>query len=337
MAAVLAACDAGTTPPSSPERPAPPAPLLKEAPGLAPEGMVWIPGGEFEMGSDAGQRDERPPHRVALDGFWMDRHEVTNRRFARFVEATGYVTTSERRLKQQDVPFAPNVPPEGWPPGSLVFKQREQAVDLKDWRQWWEFVEGADWRHPLGPESDLKGKEEHPVVHVSWDDAVAYARWAGKQLPTEAQWEYAARGGLAGKKCPWGDETKPGGRWTMNIWQGQFPVADSVEDGFHLTAPVGSYPPNGYGLFDMAGNVWEWCADWYASAGYAESGGRNPTGPREPFDEEQPDIPKRVTRGGSFLCSDQYCSGYRVTARMKTSPDTGLLHTGFRCVIVPKR
>jgi formylglycine-generating enzyme required for sulfatase activity len=282
---------------------------------------------------------ERPAHKVRVDGFWIDATEVTNAQFRAFVKATGYVTTAEKPprwedLKAQLPPGTPPPPPETLVPGSMVFTPTDAAVALDDFTQWWRFVPGADWKHPQGPESTIEGKDEHPVVHVSWDDAQAYARWAGKRLPTEAEWERAARGGLEEKRYAWGDELQPDGRWMANIWQGTFPVHNRGEDGFVYTAPVKSFPPNGYGLYDVAGNVWEWCADWYADDTFARRAGNlveNPQGPTRSYDPAEPYAPKRVVRGGSFLCTDTYCTAYRTTGRMPSDPLTGLCHTGFRC------
>ena len=291
--------------------------------------MVWIPSGKFIMGAEGGQSDEMPLHEVSIDGFWMDRTEVSNEQFDRFVRATGYQTIAERKPDPKDFP---GVPPENLVAGSVVFNPPPGDVPLDNHMVWWEYRAGANWRHPEGPESNLKGREKYPVVHVCWFDAVAYAGWAGKRLPNEAEWEYAARGGLEKKPYAWGDEQVPGGKWMANIWQGRFPNENKVADGFRLTAPVASFPPNGYGLYDMAGNVWEWCADWYRGDYYAKSPSKNPRGPDDSFDPNEPGVAKRIMRGGSFLCSDLYCTGYRPSARMKSSPDTGLQHTGFRCV-----
>ena len=290
--------------------------------------MVWIPGGKFTMGANDGQTDEKPLHDVRVDGFWMDKTEVTNEQFAKFVEETHYVTVAER---QPDPKQFPGVPPEQLKPGSITFTPPAHVETLDDHMQWWSYIPGASWRHPEGPQSNIDGREKHPVVHVCWDDAMAYAKWAGKRLPTEAEWEYAARGGLDHNAFVWGREKVPGGRWMANIWQGTFPNENTGEDGFKGTAPVASFPPNGYGLYDMAGNVWEWCADWYLPDYYAKSPRKNPPGPDTSFDPNEPGVMKRVTRGGSFMCSDMYCKGYRPSARMKTSPDTGLANTGFRC------
>jgi formylglycine-generating enzyme required for sulfatase activity len=310
----------------------------------APPGMVWVPGGEFTMGtdSDLGWPDEKPAHRVKVDGFFMDQTEVTNAQFRRFVEATGYVTTAEKPVDTEAIlrqlpPGTPPPPRENLAPGSLVFTPTAGPVKLNDFSQWWKWTPGACWKHPEGTGSNIDGKDDHPVVHVSWDDAVAYAKWAGKRLPTEAEWEFAARGGLAGKPYVWGDERPgTGGKWQCNIWQGEFPHRNTALDGFERTAPVGSYPPNGYGLFDMAGNVWEWCADWYDRDLYRKRAGRgvavNPAGPDRSSNPARPFTPERVQRGGSFLCSDAYCTRYRPSARHGCSPDTGMSHVGFRCV-----
>ncbi len=309
----------------------------------APPGMVWIPAGTFTMGGrgEHARPDELPQHEVELEGFWMDRTEVTNRAFRAFVDETGYVTTAERaidwsELAQQLPPGTPAPDPELLQPGSLVFRSPGRDVPLDDVSSWWNWTTGASWRAPQGPGSTLEGLEDHPVVQVSWDDAVAYATWAGKRLPTEAEWEWAARGGAEDPLYPWGDERVDDGAVKANTWQGRFPAADRERDGFGGTAPVGRFAPNGYGLFDMAGNVWEWCSDWYRSDTYAQRSQRepvqSPSGPATSLDPYEPMIKKRVQRGGSFLCNDAYCAGYRVGARMKASPDTGLSHSGFRCV-----
>lgn len=291
--------------------------------------MAWIGGGTFTMGDPDGQQDERPAHSVMVNGFWMDKYEVSNEQFDRFVRATHFVTVAERKPNPKDFPGAD---PALLVPGSVVFSPPPGEVPLNDHSAWWKYVPGANWRHPEGPNSDLKGRAKHPVVHICWDDAVAYAGWCGKRLPTEAEWEFAARGGLEKKKYVWGDEIIPDGKWQANIWQGQFPNENKMSDGFRGTAPVGSFSPNGFGLFDMAGNVWEWCSDWYRFDYYGQSPGANPKGPSDSFDPNEPGLAKRVMRGGSYLCSDLYCVGYRPSARMKSSPDTGLSHTGFRCV-----
>jgi formylglycine-generating enzyme len=315
---------------------------LWNAPPAAPPGMVWVPGGEFTMGTDAevGWADEKPAHRVRVDGFFMDEHEVTNVQFRAFVAATGYVTTAEKapsveEILRQSPPGTPPPPKEKLVPGSLVFRPTKGPVDTRDFAQWWHWTPGASWRHPEGPGSTIDGKDEHPVVHVSWDDAVAYAKWAGKRLPTEAEWEFGARGGLDGKLYVWGDEPFSEAKPQCNIWQGDFPYRNTAKDGFERTAPVKSFAPNGYGLYDMAGNVWEWCADWYGRDLYRTRVGRvtvNPTGPDRSSDPLHPFEPRRVQKGGSFLCNDSYCSRYRPSARHGGTPDTGMSHLGFRCV-----
>jgi len=316
-------------------------------PGPAPEGMVWIPGGEFSMGSDDptvslcggndAMPDARPIHRVYVDGFWMDKTEVSNAQFEAFVKATGYVTIAELTPKAEDFPGAP---PENLVAGSVVFSPPDSPVPLNNHMQWWAYVKGANWRHPAGKGSDLQGRENYPVVHVAYPDAEAYAKWAGKRLPSEAEWEFAARGGLSGQLYAWGDELKPGGKWAANIFEGKFPINDTGEDGFKGLAPVAQYPPNAYGLYDVAGNVWEWCTDWYRPDTYthdaAQGVARNPQGPADSFDPSEPGTKKRVHRGGSFLCTDQYCTRYMVGTRGKGEVDTGTNHLGFRCVQVPK-
>lgn len=316
---------------------------LWNAPPAAPSGMVWIPGGEFAMGtdSDLGWPDEKPAHRVRVDGFFMDKTEVTNAQFRQFAEATGYQTTAERpvdanEILKQSPPGTPPPPADKLAPGSLVFRPTAGPVDTRDYSQWWHWTPGANWRHPEGPDSNLDGKDNHPVVHISWDDAHAYANWAGKRLPTEAEWERAARGGLDQLPYVWGD-AKPGagGQWQCNIWEGEFPHKNLREDGYERSAPVGSFAPNGFGLFDMAGNVWEWCGDWYARDLYRDRAGKltvNPAGPARTMDSQRPYMPQRVQRGGSFLCCDNYCTRYRPSARHGCSPDTGMSHVGFRCV-----
>ncbi len=305
-------------------------------------GMVLIPGGVFEMGGDNEQAmpDEFPKHRVRVDSFYMDATEVTNAQFKKFVDATGYITTAERKpdweeLKKALPPGTPKPPDSVLVAASLVFKQTDGSVRLDDYTQWWEWVPGADWKHPQGQGSDIMGKENYPVVHISWYDAIAYCKWAGKRLPTEAEWEYAARGGLTNHIYPWGNEHINAGRPKANTWEGKFPYLNEVKDGYVLAAPVKSFAPNGYGLYDMSGNVWEWCSDWYHADYYQtlRNGiAKNPEGPEKSFDPVDPYTPKKTIRGGSFLCNEIYCSGYRVARRMKSSPDTGMEHTGFRCV-----
>ncbi len=312
-----------------------------------PAGMVLIPAGEFTMGTDDPNAwpDERPSHRVKVDAFWIDEHEVTNAQFAEFVAATGYLTTAEKapdldEIMRQSPPGTPPPPKELLVPGSLVFHQTDTPVPLDNYTQWWNWTPGCDWRHPEGPDSDLQGRENHPVVQVSWDDAAAYAHWAGKRLPTEAEWERAARGGIDGKPYVWGDDPPSDTNIRANIWDGVFPTKNTQRDGFVRTAPVKSFPANGFGLHDMAGNVWEWCADWYDYGLYAPRAGKgvvteNPTGPSRSSDPNQPFTPLRVQRGGSFLCNDSYCSRYRPSARHGGAIDTGMSHVGFRCAKSP--
>lgn len=306
------------------------------------EGMVWMAGGEFLMGAtdNEGRADEYPQHKVKLDGFWMDANEVTNADFKKFVKATGYVTTAEKapdweEMKKQLPPGTPKPDASELVAASLVFSQPGHPVPLTDASQWWSWVKGANWQHPQGPGSHIDGKDHYPVVHVSWDDAMAYCKWAGKRLPTEAEWEYAARGGIANAKYPWGNEDIEAGKPKANTWQGSFPNKNTDWDRFDQLAPVRSFSPNGYGLYDMAGNVWEWTNDWYRPDYYEtlkNTAAMNPGGPSSSYDPMEPTIPKKVVRGGSFMCNASYCKGYRVTSRMKTSTDTGLEHTGFRCV-----
>lgn len=313
-------------------------------PDPSPKGMVWIPGGEFSMGAnDPPDMDEvgmnatldaRPIHRVYVDGFYMDKTDVTNKEFAEFAKATGYVTVAERIPTREDFPTAP---PENLIAGSVVFVPPDHPVPLNDHLQWWSYIPGANWRHPLGPQSNINGKDDNPVVQIAYEDAAAYAKWAGKRLPTEAEWEFAARGGLAGKPFVWGDEFRPSGKWMANTHQGHFPDKDTGDDGYTGIAPVAQFPPNPYGLYDMAGNVWQWTSDWYRPDYYqqlASAGGvaRNPQGPVSPFDPSEPTERKKVHRGGSFLCTDQYCSRYIVGTRGKGEITTGTNHLGFRCV-----
>jgi formylglycine-generating enzyme len=314
------------------------------APGPAPDGMVWIPGGEFSMGAAApadphdvvgmeAVRDSRPVHRVAVDGFWMDRTEVTNDQFAAFVAATGYVTVAERTPRAEDFPGAPR---ELLVAGSLVFSPPDHAVPLDNELRWWTYAKGANWRHPFGADSTIVDKGDYPVVHVAYEDAEAYAKWIGKRLPTEAEWEFAARGGQSGRLYPWGDRLSPDGRPMTNRHDGHFPDHDMASDGFAGLAPVGQFPPNGYGLVDVAGNAWEWVSDWYRPDYYVDLARNdvtsNPRGPSSSYDPDEPGTPKRVHRGGSFLCTDQYCSRYMVGTRGKGDVATGTNHLGFRLV-----
>jgi formylglycine-generating enzyme required for sulfatase activity len=314
------------------------------APSKEPRGMEWISGGEFSMGAqdppgmdDVGMKatlDSRPIHRVYVDGFFMDKTDVTNSEFEKFVKATGYVTFAERKPRAEDYPGAP---PENLVAGSVVFSPPDHPVALNDYFQWWSYVPGANWRHPTGPKSDIVGKGNYPVVQISYEDAQAYAKWAGKRLPTEAEWEFAARGGLTGKPYVWGDEFRPGNVWMANTHEGHFPDKDTGEDGYVGLAPVAKFPANGYGLYDMAGNVWQWTTDWYRPDYYKDlsSSGvaRNPQGPTTSYDPSEPGKSKKVQRGGSFLCTDQYCSRYMVGTRGKGETDTGTNHLGFRCVM----
>lgn len=306
-------------------------------------GMVLIKGGEFEMGShnNEGRSDEYPIHKVRLKDFYIDEAEVTNAQFAAFVKATGYVTTAERKidweeLKKQLPEGTPKPSEEDMQPSSLTFTPPAHAVPLNNAAQWWSWTKGANWKQPQGPKSTIKGKENFPVVHISWDDANAYAKWAGKRLPTEAEWEYAARGGLKKSDFPWGDEAIEKGKPKANTWQGNFPNQNTKWDNFAGLAKVKSFKPNGYQLYDMAGNVWEWVSDWYTPNYYETLVGKtanNPIGPSQSYDPQEPSVPQKVVRGGSFMCNASYCKGYRVSSRMKSSPDTGLENTGFRCVV----
>jgi len=309
-------------------------------PGLPPhENMRWIPGGTFLMGSNQHYPEEGPTHHVTVDGFWMDLYTVTNTDFQRFVEATDYVTVAERPLNPQDYPGAL---PELLVPGSAVFQKPPHRVDLRNPGNWWAYIPGANWQNPEGPKSSLKGRMKHPVVHIAYEDAEAYAAWAGKSLPTEAQWEFAARGGLEGAVYAWGNDFAPDGTLMANTWQGEFPWQNLLSDGYERTAPVGSFPPNGYGLYEMSGNVWEWTTDWYADhhPGEAHKACCIPVNPRgaaleQSFDPAQPEvrIPRKVLKGGSFLCAPNYCLRYRPAARIPETIDTSTCHIGLRCVI----
>jgi formylglycine-generating enzyme required for sulfatase activity len=299
--------------------------------------MAWIPGGTFLMGSDVHYPEEKPAHKVKVDGFWIDPHAVTNREFARFVEETGHVTLAEKPADAADYPGAK---PELLVPSSVMFRRTEGPVDLRNPYQWWTYVAGADWRHPRGPESSLDELWDHPVVHVAFEDAEAFAKWAGKELPTEAEWEFAARGGLEAKEFVWGEEFMPGGKPQANTWQGRFPFENTLEDGYEWTAPVGTYPPNGYGLYEMTGNVWEWTTDWFQDHGNIQHSCctlENPRGgePEQSLDPRTPNvrIPRKVMKGGSYLCAPSYCRRYRPAARMAQAIDTSTCHLGFRCIV----
>jgi formylglycine-generating enzyme required for sulfatase activity len=308
-----------------------------------PKGMIFIPGGTFSMGNpnpigmsqggNQDMQDSRPIHRVKVDAFFMDEHEVTNAQFAAFVKATGYVTLAEKVPTKEEFPDAL---PDMLKAGSVVFTPPASSVSLNNFYQWWSYIEGACWMNPEGKNSSIKGMENHPVVHIAWEDAAAYARWAGKRLPTEAEWEFAARGGLSGNLYTWGNVFNQDGKYMANTFQGRFPESNTAEDGFAGIAPVKKFKPNGYGLYDMSGNVWEWCADWYRHDYYAaQANGAltiNPLGPADSFDPDEPGVVKKVQRGGSFLCNDQYCTRYMVGTRGKGDWRTGTNHTGFRCV-----
>lgn len=290
--------------------------------------MVFIKGGFFEMGSDL-YADTKPIHKVELSDFWMDEHEVTNAQFAQFVEETGYVTMAERRLDPKDFPGIDTILLR---PSSAVFAAPEKIASLSNHLRWWNLVEGACWKYPEGKNSTIVGREDHPVVHIAHEDAEAYAAWAGKRLPTEAEWEYAARAGnTSAHLYYWGDVLKPNNKWVANIYQGDFPVLNTKEDGFETTAPVKSFPPNSYGLYDMEGNVWEWCSDYY-KANYDSTKTKNPTGPSSSYDPREPNVVKKVQRGGSFLCTDQYCERYKANTRGKADVNTSTNNVGFRCV-----
>ncbi len=314
----------------------------RRPPGIAPgPDMVWIPGGVFRMGSDSAYPEERPQHQAAVSGFWMDRYPVTNARFEHFVSEQKHVTFAEVPPNPADYPGAI---PELMGAGSLVFIKPLGPVNLRDIRGWWHWVLGADWRHPAGPQSSLYGLEEHPVVHVTYDDAERFASWEGKQLPTEAEWEFAARGGLDGATYAWGDEAMPGGRPMANYWQGRFPYENTRADGWEGTSPVGMFPPNAYGLYDVTGNVWEWTADWYAARhSTAPAAGcchpRNPRGAKQADSLDpaspSPTIPRKVLKGGSHLCSDNYCRRYRPAARHPEPVDSSTSNIGFRCIVRP--
>nr|WP_035799727.1 formylglycine-generating enzyme family protein [Crocosphaera chwakensis] len=299
-----------------------------ETSSSCPEGMTYIPGGTFRMGSDNQDFiEEKPVDDVTVDSFCIDTYEITNSQFAKFVKETGYQTIAERPLSKEQFP---NLPDEQRKPGSLVFQPPNEGIERVAYLSWWHWVTGANWQHPYGEESDILSKENYPVVHISYDDALAYAKWADKQLPTEAQWEYAARGGLQGKDYTWGDQYSAK---NANTWQGIFPFFNTKEDGYLGAAPVGSFPANGYGLYDMSGNVWEWTQDWYQVERENMAHKTNPKGPKIGYDPKKPqDKLVHVIKGGSHLCAKNYCSRYRPAARESQSPDTGTTHIGFRLV-----
>ena len=306
---------------------------------IDPPGMTRIPAGTFRMGSEDHYPEEAPIHSATVDGFWIDRLEVTNRKFERFVKATGYETVAERRPKAEDFPDAPA---ENLLAGSLVFVKTAGPVDLRHLSQWWVWTPGANWRRPEGPHSSIAGRVDHPVVHVAYEDAEAYATWAGKALPTEVEWERAARGGLDGQEFVWGLQRLQDGSPPANWWQGEFPWQNTLDDGFEGSAPVGSFPSNGFGLFDMAGNVWEWTSDWYGAQHSKDADDECcvPSNPRGGAEDESHDlaqpqfkIPRKVIKGGSFLCADNYCQRYRPAARRPQMIDTGMSHIGFRCIV----
>ena len=303
-------------------------------------GMARVPGGTFRMGSEDFYPEEGPVRPITVSSFWMDRYAVTNEQFAHFVAATGYVTLAERAPDPADFPGAP---PENLVPGSMVFQKRDHVVDLRHYANWWAWVPGASWRHPQGPESSIDDLEQHPVVHVAYEDAEAYLRWANKELPTEAEWEFACRGGLEGAAFAWGDEAFPEGKALANTWQGQFPWENLLTDGYEGTSPVGAFPPNAYGLYDMTGNVWEWTSDWYTPRGSnptvksccATTINPRITSPDKSYDLRQPQfrVPRKVVKGGSHLCAPNYCLRYRPAARQPQMIDTSMTHIGFRGII----
>jgi formylglycine-generating enzyme required for sulfatase activity len=337
---LCAGCGSDRGPEATPATPAKdaaaPAPRINDSnpPGPAATGMVWVPGGTFWMGCEnCNMPDALPPHLVSITGFWIDRTPVTNAEFEKFVAATGYVTIAERPLKPSDFP---GVPADKLVPGSAVFEPTGTPVALDNPLRWWRYTPGANWKHPQGPKSSLAGKADHPVVHVAFEDVMAYARWVGKRLPTEAEFEFAARGGLDRARYSWGNEMRHGGKPASNTWQGTFPARDAGEDGFTGTSPVTAFPVNGFGLYDMGGNVWQWCADWYRPDYYATfpsgSVAADPRGPASSFDPDEPGAAKRVIRGGSYLCTDDYCARYLVGSRGKAEVSSGSSNLGFRLV-----
>ena len=309
-------------------------------------GMIYIEGGFFDMGADNDEArpDEYPKHKIEISSFWMDETEVTNAQFKEFIDATGYITTAERSINWDEIksmlpPGTPKPNDSLLSPSSLVFKE-SNTNNLNDYSKWWSLVRDANWRQPFGPNSNIEGKDDYPVVHVSWEDANEYCKWAGKRLPTEAEYEYASRGGLVNEIYSWGNQKVSDGNLKANIWEGVFPKSNTLKDKFYYASPVKSFSPNNYGLFDMAGNVWEWCSDWYHANYYSmlpKEGVVDPKGPQKSYDPVDPYSEKKVVRGGSFLCNDSYCSGYRNSARMKTTPDSSSLHTGFRTVYSVKK
>lgn len=296
--------------------------------GVDESPMVLVPGGAYEMGS-LEFPDSKPIHKVKVDSFWMDEHEVTNTQFKKFVDSTGYLTVAERPLDPKDFPGAN---PADLVPGSIIFSPPGHPVSLDNPMQWWRYVKGASWKHPMGEGSTIEGKEQQPVVHVCYEDAEAYAKWVGKRLPTEAEWELAARGVLTNTQGNAANKLKPGGKWIANIFQGDFPHHNTLEDGFEGVAPVKSFSPNKYGLYDLEGNVWEWCSDYYRPDYYSKSEVNNPKGPNDSYDPDEPGMVKRVQRGGSFLCSDQYCIRYKIGSRGKGEIKSASNNLGFRCV-----
>lgn len=314
-------------------------------PAEKPKGMIWIEGGSFSLGNNSPNAlsVEYPAIEASVKGFWMDETEVTNAEFKKFVDATGYKTVAEREIKWEEIasqlpPGTPKPSDDMLQPGSLIFTPPGHAVRLDDYSLWWSWKTGASWKHPQGPGSSIEGKDNYPVVHIAYEDAEAYAKWAGKRLPTEAEWEYAAQAGNNDSEFGWGNDLRPSGKYMANFFQGDFPYNNTKQDGFEKLAPVKSFPANQYGLYDVIGNVWEWTSDWYRPDTYTQykTGGmrecHNPTGPKDSYDPQDPYAPKRVIKGGSFLCSEQYCSNYRPNARMATALDSGQEHLGFRCV-----
>jgi formylglycine-generating enzyme len=304
------------------------------------QNMLWIPGGMFRMGSDKHYPEESPVHSVTVEGFWIDKYEVTNDQFAKFIDHTNYVTVAERAPRAEDYPGAK---PEMLQPGSVVFRKPSHRVDLRNHYNWWTYLPGADWRHPEGPGSSIERRARHPVVHIAYEDAEAYAEWIGKQIPTEAEWEFAARGGLNGATYAWGEELNPSGKFMANTWQGEFPLENSCDDGYEGTSPIGKFPPNRFGLYDMIGNVWEWTSDWYTAHHFPVRSCCGSINPRrgdrdQSYDPQMPGIkiPRKVIKGGSFLCAQNYCRRYRPAARMAQPVDTSTCHLGMRLIVRQK-